>query len=108
MGKRIKLDRKIKFTNKKHSLMGFVSIIIGAAALILLIISFIIAFKAKGSAGEVVGIYGGLALIIGLFGFLIGMFSLRNKEVFYTFSWIGIILNLIVWLVMICIFLIGV
>jgi len=106
--KKIRLDRKIKFTNKKHSLLGFVSMLIGVLALTFLILSFSIAFKAKGVAGENVGMYGGAALLIGLLGFFLGMFSLKNKDVFYTFSWIGIIVNMAVWVLMFCIFLIGV
>lgn len=108
MGKRIKLDRKIKFTNKKHSLLGFISMLIGFIAVTLFLIAFSIAFNTKGNAGQIVGIYGGLSLLIGLLGFFLGMISLKNKDVFYTFSWIGIFINLLVWMLLICIFLIGV
>lgn len=108
MGKRIKLDRKIKFTNKKHSFLGFVSMLIGLGAVSLFLTSFLKAFNAKGSAVEDVGVFGGLSLITGILGFILGMYSLKNKEVFYTFSWIGIFINLLVWLVMIFILLIGV
>lgn len=106
--KRIRLDRKIKFTNKKHSLLGALSTLVGLVAFGFLFMSFYIAYISRGTAGENVGALGGAALFVGLLGFFLGMFSLKNKEVFYTFSWIGIILNMIVWVFMFCIFLIGV
>lgn len=106
--KRIRLDRKIKFTNKKQSKIGMLSVLIAIAALYLFWRSFLLAFTAKGNAGFEVGVLGVGAFLTALLGFITGMLSLKNKNVFYTFSWIGIIVNFLVWFLILLIFLIGV
>ena len=106
--KRIKLDRKIKFTNKKQSLTGFFSLVISILSVFFLALSFMLAYESRGTADERVGVYGFFALILGLFGFIVGMLSFRNKDVFYTFSWIGVIISGAASLTIFCIFLIGV
>lgn len=97
-----------KFTDKQHSTEGIVSTVFGVVSFIIFWIGIIVSFQNNGNAGIIVGILGCLAFLLSIVGFFLGMRSFKNKDVFYFFSYIGTIINTIVWFVMLCVIMVGI
>ena len=71
----MKLFNKYKFSDKRQSLGGIISTIMGLLALASLIYGVYISFKAEGYAGLKVGSLGLLSLLISVIGTFIGLLS---------------------------------
>lgn len=93
---RTKMGKGYKFTDKKHSLLGIISTIIGIIAVGLIVYSIYISFKADGNGGILVGQLGTVGFICAIIGMIIGLVSFKNDDVFYMFCWMGSILNILV------------
>ncbi len=100
--------RKIQFTDKTHPMMGIVSAGIGVVCLIVTLVLFIGAGKAKGHAPAWYGYIGTLDMLVSLFGFIIGIRCLRQEDIYITTPSIGITLNGILTLGFILLLFVGV
>ena len=80
----MKLFNKYKFSDKRQSLGGIISTIMGLLALASLIYGVYISFKAQGYAGLKVGSLGLLSLFISVIGTIIGLLSFKEDDKFYT------------------------
>ncbi len=87
--------RKIKFTNKRHSRFGIISVALGGAALLILMIVFAAAYLAGGAAGKYIAVLGFLALLLCLAGFCYGIRGKREEDVYALFPNLGCGLNII-------------
>ena len=74
----MKLFNKYKFSDKRQSLGGIISTIMGLLALASLIYGVYISFKAEGYAGLKVGSLGLLSLLISVIGTFIGLLSFKE------------------------------
>ena len=90
--------RKYKFTNKKHSRGGMISSACGAVAIIFILVAINISFKTRGDGGALVAVLGFLSFLISLYGMVKGLKSFKVEDNFYGFSWLGVILNVFIWL----------
>lgn len=108
MEKSRKKLKNYKFTDKQHSTEGIISTILAAPALIFLISGIVISFQNKGNGSIVVGLLGFLAMVISVAGFIIGLKSFKKEDVFFLFSYIGIIINTVIWFVMLCVIMVGI
>ena len=84
------------FTNKEHTLKGIMGTILGVISLISLV--YIIE-DSYSTAGEVPIQYGAVAFLTMIFAFVgivLGVLSKSDKDKFYFFSYLGIVLNVIV------------
>ncbi len=84
------------FTNKEHTLKGIMGTILGVISLISLV--YIIE-DSYSTAGEVPIQYGAgafLTMIFAFVGIVLGVLSKSDKDKFYFFSYLGIVLNVIV------------
>lgn len=97
-----------KFTDKQHSLEGILSTLLSIFSLFLLIMGIIISYNHEGNAGAVIGVLGLLAFIISIIGFFVGIHSFKKDDMFYLFSYVGAIMNTIIWFVILCIFMVGI
>jgi len=79
----MKLFNKYKFSDKRQSLGGIISTIMGLLALASLIYGIYISFKAEGYAGLKVGSLGLLSLLISVIGTFIGLLSFKEDDKFY-------------------------
>ncbi|MCF0228602.1 MAG: hypothetical protein HUJ76_02765 [Parasporobacterium sp.] len=102
-----KRRRKYKFTDKKHSRPGMISTALAVAAIALVVISIIIAVRMKGQAGEIAGLLPFLSLIMATVGIILPGVTFRRSDTIFTFSWIGLITNIVVWLFVAFILVIG-
>lgn len=105
------MKRKIKnykFSDKKQSPEGIISTVIALVVIVLFIAGISISFENKGEGNIIVGILGFLAFIISLVGFFVGLHSFKKEDVFYHFSYIGLIANALLCLIMIVTILTGI
>ena len=95
----MKLFNKYKFSDKRQSLGGIISTIMGLLALASLIYG--------GYAGLKVGSLGLLSLLISVIGTFIGLLSFKEDDKFYTLSKVGSMLCGILAVFMVAVFLMG-
>ena len=96
-----------KFTNKKHSIPGIVSTVIGLIGVGLIIAAIYISFINRGAAGQIIGVMGLADIFLSTIGFVVALVSFRNDDVYYLFSWIGTGLNVLVWIFLMSMVMIG-
>lgn len=83
------------FTNKNHSQKGIMATILGVISLASLVYAIATSYQ---NAGEIPVQYGAAALLVTIFAFVgigIGMVSRTERDKFYFFSYLGIILNVL-------------
>lgn len=98
--------RMYSFAEKKQSKRGITSTVLGVVSLIILLALIYIAFFTKGNGGLYLGSVGLLSIVLAIAGISYGLWSFREKDVYYTFSQAGSILNgciLAAWIFMVVI-----
>ncbi len=100
--------RQYKFTDKKPSVRGMISTLYFVAAAFMALYAVCLSFKEGGDAGIIVGALGMEALFLSLIGFLIGIYSFKEEQVFLKFTWIGTVGNAVVWLILMGVILVGI
>lgn len=98
---------KYKFSNKKHSLGGVVSSVMSAAALLLFGRALFLSYNARGEGGMEVGSYALSALAVAFFGCIMGILSYRESDRYYTFSFIGALINGLMAILLIMLLVVG-
>ena len=101
----MKLFNKYKFSDKRQSLGGIISTIMGLLALASLIYGVYLSYKAEGYAGLKVG---SLGLLFSIIGSVIGLLSFKEDDKFYTLSKVGSLLCGILAVFMAAVFLMGI
>lgn len=84
------------FTNKEHTLKGIMATILGVISLISLVY---ITTESYVKAGAVPMQYGAVAFLTMIFAFVgitLGVLSKSERDKFYFFSYLGIVLNVLV------------
>ena len=104
----MKLFNKYKFSDKRQSLGGIISTIMGLLALASLIYAVYLSYKAEGYAGLKVGSLGLLSLLFSIIGSVIGLLSFKEDDKFYTLSKEGSLLCGILAVFMAAVFLMGI
>lgn len=98
---------KNKFSDRKHSVGGVISTLMSVCAIVFVVLSVVASFKARGKGGTVVGSYALIAMLVSFFGCLMGLFSYKESNRYYTFSFIGSLLNGIVLICLVLFMIIG-
>lgn len=83
------------FTNKKHSDKAIMSTILGVISLASLGIVTYLSFRQGGVMYGGYGVTGVLATIYSLIGLILGILTLRDKDIYRIFPVLGTILNVI-------------
>lgn len=81
------------FTNKSHTTKGIMATILGIISLATLAYTLVMSYR---NAGNVPREYGAAALLVTIFAFagvILGVISKTEKDKYYFFSYLGIILN---------------
>ena len=99
--------RKYKFTDKKHSRSGIIATILVLPEIALIIYAICTAVSQKGQGGELVGWLPFASLLLATAGIIMTGLSFRKTDTIYTFSWIGLIASIAVWLFVAVIMVIG-
>lgn len=95
-----RLRKRYKFSDKEHSHLGIISSILALEALVFLIAAVIISTIYRGMGSWLVGLLGVIAFISSLIGIICGLVAFRNTDVLLKYAWIGLISNVILWLLM--------
>lgn len=82
------------FTNKKHSPKAIMSAILGIISTVSLGVAVYLTYLRGGEAAVSYGMTGALATVFSLIGLVLGIITLREKENYRLFPWLGVILNL--------------
>ena len=85
--------RNYKFTDKKHTRQGLMSMGMGAAALVFTVLALSLAYRMSGGAGSAAGLLGVLAMLFSVPGFVLAVRGFREEDVYYAASQIGAVLN---------------
>ncbi len=96
------------FTNKSHSERGKFSAALGAISFISMCLVIYISYRQRGAMNPKLGAATVFALLFSLAGEVTGILSRMEKDRFYLFPNIGIILNTIVILLVGFLFYLGV
>lgn len=83
------------FTNKSHTEKGIMATILGIISLATLIYTVVMSYQ---NAGEIPREYGTAALLVTFFAFIgaaLGAVSRTERDKYYFFSYLGIILNVL-------------
>lgn len=83
------------FTNKTHTQKGIMATILGIISLTTLIYTIFMSYQ---NAGEIPRQYGAAALLVTIFalvGTSLGVISRTERDKFYFFSYLGIVLNIL-------------
>ncbi len=102
------IGRKYKFTNKKHSKRGLIASGLFLCSLLALAAGIYISFEEKGNGSMMVGVLGLLSFIVSAIGFVVGIKSFKEDEIFLLFPWIGTVGSAVVWLLIGTVILIGI
>lgn len=83
------------FTNKKHTAKGIMATILGLISLATLVYALVMSYR---NSGNVPREYGTAALLVTIFAFggvTLGVISKTEKDRYYLFSYLGIVLNVV-------------
>ena len=83
------------FTNKQHSQKGIMSTILGVISLVTLAYAIITSYL---RAGDIPRQYGAAAMLVMIFAFvgiILGVISKTERDKFYLFTYLGILLNVL-------------
>lgn len=87
--------KNIHFTNKKHSDKAIMSTILGVISLVSLGIVTYLSYSQGGVMHGGYGVTGVLATVYSLIGLILGVLTLRDKDIYRFFPVLGTILNVI-------------
>ena len=81
------------FTNKKHTEKGIMGSILGVISLATLGYSIAISYWNRGAVPIQYGAAVFLAMVFAFIGVILGVVSKSDKDCYYFFSYLGIVLN---------------
>lgn len=96
-----------KFQGREHSKRGLLSLLLGLLVVIsFLTISFISGTK-KGNGEFILGVIGMVNFAVAVTGFMLGIKSFREKDIFYVAPVIGVGSNGIMTVLLFCLYIVG-
>lgn len=81
------------FTKKKHSSKAIMATILGTISLISLCAVIYLSYLKAGDIPSKYGLTGLLIVLFSLNGLILGLITVKEKDMFHLFSWLGILLN---------------
>ena len=106
-GKNPMAKHRYKFSTKKHSVGGVVSTIMFIGAMVLFVWAISVSFEAKGKGDTVVGEIALTSFAVAIAGMIIGLLSYKESDRYYTFSFVGALLNGIFCIAMFMLYVVG-
>lgn len=103
----LKKKGNYKFSDKVHPIKGIISVVFAAISIGAVILLPYLSSKTGGNGGIVFGAAGMAALILCVFGFVLGIKSLKQKDIYYSLPIVGTLLNGILFAVYFVIYMIG-
>lgn len=97
-----------KFSDKTHPLPAVLSVVIGAAALIMLLFLIIRSGMMGGEGGLSFGTAGVIMLLLAMAGLIMAGLSFRKHEIHYVFPVIGVAMNSVLTILYVVIYIAGI
>lgn len=97
-----------KFTGKSHSIKGMVSTVIGGVSFVGLLTLFILSGVHKGNGSIIFGIAGMILFVLSFTGFVVGVRSCLEKEIYYTAPITGMSINGILTIILFILYVMGI
>ena len=90
--------RKYKFSDKHHTKRGIIASALIIPGIALIVISIVLATSQKGEGGAIVGLLPFFSLLTSTAGIVLAATTFRKPDTIFTFSWTGLIGNIVIWL----------
>lgn len=87
------------FTSKQHTQKGIMATILGVISLVTLAYTIIMSYLKAGNVPRQYGAAVMLVMIFAFVGIILGVVSKTERDKFYLFSYLGIVLNVLALLV---------
>lgn len=102
--------KKANFTlqESRHSKKGIISMICGILVIGIFIASSVISSLAKGNGSLLVGLLGMVAFVAAIYGFIVGIKSFREKDIFYVAPIVGVGSNGVMLVTLFCLYIVGI
>lgn len=106
MGKKKK--DMIHFSGRKHSMLGIISVLLGFIVLFGLLGLSVYSSTSYGNGGLLLGIIGVGLFALSILGFRLAYKSCKQKDIFYRFPVIGLIINGILMVSLLVVYILGI
>ena len=83
------------FTNKSHTQKGIMASILGVISLATLVYAVVMSYRSVGEVPEQYGAAVFLAMLFAFAGVVLGAVSRTERDKYYFFSYLGIVLNVL-------------
>lgn len=83
------------FTNKKHTEKGIMGSILGVISLATLVYSIVMSYRNRGDVPMQYGAAVFFAMIFAFIGVILGVMSKTERDRYYFFSYLSIVLNVL-------------
>lgn len=83
------------FTNKSHTQKGIMASILGVISLATLVYAVVMSYRSAGEVPEQYGAAVFLAMLFAFAGVVLGAVSRTERDKYYFFSYLGIVLNVL-------------
>lgn len=83
------------FTNKEHTQKGIMSTILGVISLATLAYAVFMSYQKVGDVPRQYGAAAMLVMIFAFVGIILGVISKTERDKFYLFTYLGIVLNVL-------------
>ncbi len=97
----------IKFQGRTHSKRGILSLILGILVIVAVMTASFISGLNKGNGGLFLGVIGLLSFAIAICGFVLGIKSFKEKDIFFVAPVLGVGSNGIMTVVLFCLYIVG-
>lgn len=87
------LAKKYKFTNRKHPVSGMLSVILGGISTVAVVMAIVLTYHEGGEASVRYGMACGLSVLYAIVGEAFGITAFYDRDQFYFFPILGMILN---------------
>ena len=102
-----KRRKKYKFTAKHHAKLGIIASLMAILEIALIVFAIVLATNAKGEGGFLVGALPFLSILMATIGIILSSLTFKKADTIYTYSWVGLISSIVVWLFVAVILVIG-
>lgn len=97
----------IHFSGRRHTVMGISSAVIGIAVVIGFLAISIISGALRGNGGMILGAIGILLFSLSIFGFVLSYKAFKQRDIFFRFPVIGVVLNGLMTVLLLIIYILG-
>lgn len=108
MSRKLWKKKSVRFSDKKHSIKGIISLIIGVISIFTLFLLFYESAKEGGNGDVTLGFIGAIIFILSIVGTVLGYQGSKEKDIHYYVPIIGLIMNGLIFLSLFLLYIVGI